>query len=67
MTEMILIAVVCFAIVAGLYGIYGSLTAGANWKNWLLEQALPLYGVMLVGLIGLLVIVSSVASRPIGG
>ena len=41
MTEMILIAVICFAIVAGLYGIYGSLTAGANWKNWLLEQALP--------------------------
>ena len=67
MTEMILVAVVCFAIVATLYGIYGSLTAGANWKNWLLEQALPLYGVMLVGLIGLLVIVSSVASRPLGG
>ena len=67
MTEMILIAVVCFAIVAALYGVYGSLTAGADWKNWLLEQALPLYGVMLVGLIGLLVIVSSVASRPFGG
>jgi len=67
MTEMILIAVICFAIVAGLYGVYGGLTAGPNWKNWLLEQALPLYGVMLVGLIGLLVIVSSVASRPLGG
>jgi hypothetical protein len=52
MTEMILIAVACFAIVATLYGIYGSLTAGADWKNWLLEQALPLYGVMLIGLIG---------------
>jgi hypothetical protein len=66
MTEMILIAVACFAIVAMLYGVYGSLTAGANWKNWLLEQALPLYGVMLVGLIGLIVIVATFASPPIG-
>ncbi len=67
MTEMILIAVACFAIVATLYGLYGSLTAGADWKTWLLEQALPLYGVMLVGLIGLLIIVASFASRPTGG
>jgi hypothetical protein len=57
---MILIAVGCFALVAVLYGIYGSLTAGANWKVWFFEQALPLYGVMLVGLIGLLVIVASI-------
>ena len=66
MTEMILIAVACFAVVATLYGLYGSLTAGADWKNWLLEQALPLYGVMLVGLIGLLILVASFASRPFG-
>jgi hypothetical protein len=57
MTEMILIAAGCFAVVAVLYGAYGALTAGANWKSWLLEQALPLYGVMLVGLVGLLVII----------
>ena len=63
MTEMILIAVVCFAVVATLYGIYGSLTAGGDWKTWFLEQALPLYGVMLVGLIGLLVIVASAAGQ----
>lgn len=61
MTEMILIAVACFAVVAVLYGLYGGLTAGANWKSWLVEQALPLYGVMLAGLIGLLVIVSTAA------
>ncbi|MBS0384497.1 MAG: hypothetical protein JSS00_04010 [Proteobacteria bacterium] len=67
MTEMILIAAGCFAVVATLYGVYGSLTAGADWKNWLLEQALPLYGVMLVGLIGLIVIVATFASQPIGG
>ena len=66
MNEMILVAVVCFAVVATLYGIYGSLTAGANWKNWFLEQALPLYGVMLVGLIGLLVIVAMAAGRAGG-
>jgi hypothetical protein len=67
MTEMILIAVGCFAIVAALYGVYGALTAGADWKNWLLEQALPLYGVMLVGLIGLLVIIATFTARPLGG
>jgi hypothetical protein len=58
MTAMILIAVACFAVVAVLYGVYGAITAGANWKSWFVEQALPLYGVMLVGLVGLLVIIS---------
>jgi len=59
MTEMILIAVGCFAIVAMLYGLYGSLTAGAHWKSWFLEQALPLYGVMAVALLGLILIVAT--------
>ena len=63
MTEMILIAVGCFAVVAALYGIYGSLTAGRDWKNWLLEQALPLYGVMAIALAGLIIIVASIAGR----
>jgi protein-S-isoprenylcysteine O-methyltransferase Ste14 len=67
MNEMILVAVVCFVIVAALYGVYGGLTAGADWKTWLLEQALSLYGVMLVGLAGLLIIVATVAMRPTGG
>jgi len=60
MTEMILIAVGCFLLVATLYGLYGGLTAGRDWKNWLLEQALPLYGVMAIALIGLLIIVASI-------
>lgn len=63
MSQMILIAAVCFGFVAVGYGIYGGLTAGANWKNWLFEQALPLYGVMLVALIGLLVIMSTIVGR----
>jgi hypothetical protein len=62
MTEMIWIAVGLFAVVAMLYGIYGGLTAGADWKNWLVEQALPLYGVMAVALVGLIVIVSTITS-----
>lgn len=62
MTQMTLIAVSCFAVVAILYGLYGGLTAGSGWKNWLLEQALPLYGVMAVALAGLLFILSSIAN-----
>ncbi|MFT3726609.1 MAG: hypothetical protein QM759_02140 [Terricaulis sp.] len=60
MNQMILIAVACFAVVAILYGIYGSLTAGNDWKNWLLEQALPLYGVMAIALVGLIIIIGSI-------
>jgi hypothetical protein len=63
MTEMILIAAVVFGVVAVLYGIYGSLTAGSGWKIWFLEQALPLYGVMLVALVGLVAILSTVVGR----
>jgi hypothetical protein len=65
MTEMILIAAACFAIVAALYGVYGSLTAGAGWKTWLLEQALPLYGVMALALVGLILIVASATGSRI--
>jgi len=60
MTEMILIAVGMFAVVATLYGVYGVLSAGANWKHWLLEQALPLYGVMAVALAALIFIIATI-------
>jgi hypothetical protein len=63
MNEMIVIAAVVFGIVAVAYGIYGSLTAGEGWKVWFLEQALPLYGVMLVALLGLVAILSTVVGR----
>jgi hypothetical protein len=63
MTEMILVAAVVFAIVAVIYGIYGSLTAGDGWKIWFVEQALPLYGVMLVALVGLVASLSTVVGR----
>ena len=56
MTEMIIVATVIFGVVAVIYGIYGSLTAGDSWRIWLVEQALPLYGVMIVALLGLVAI-----------
>lgn len=62
MTELILIAAGLFAAVAILYGIYGGLTAGPHWKVWLVEQALPLYGVMLVALAGLIAIVATITA-----
>jgi Mg/Co/Ni transporter MgtE len=63
MNQMILIAVGCFAIVGALYGIYGSLAAGRDWKHWFFEQALPLYGVMAVALACLLLIAASITGR----
>ena len=62
MTELILIAGGLFLVVALLYGIYGGLTAGAHWKVWLVEQALPLYVVMIVALAGLIAIVATITA-----
>lgn len=63
MTGMIVVAAVVFGVVAVIYGIYGSLTAGNGWKIWFVEQALPLYGVMLVALLGLVAILSTVVGQ----
>jgi hypothetical protein len=60
---MIVVAAVVFGVVAVIYGIYGSLTAGNGWKIWFVEQALPLYGVMLVALLGLVAILSTVVGQ----
>jgi len=60
---MILVAAVIFGIVAVIYGVYGALTAGDGWKIWLVEQALPLYGVMLVALLALIAILSTVVGQ----